>query len=999
MAKVFVSYSRKDSVVARKLIDALSFIEQDVWVDWEDIPPAADWLEQIFRGIESADAFIFLISPDSIASEVCNVEVRHAALNNRRIIPIVLRDVDHKTTSEIIKKLNWTFMREQDNFEEGLAKIKVAIELDLPWVEEHNRLQARALDWHRKKEPSLLLRGRDLRNAKNMIATATSKDPTATDLQATYIQHSIRSERNRTMAGIAAGFAIVALAILAYTAVRASIKAQDQEKIARTQEEIALMEASTARAAEAEARYQQGEAEAQSTIAAEQKHIADEQRNIAEAQRSAARAQIFQSEPGGLYTSTLLAVDSLLKSASPEAEEILRKNLSLLPIPVAQAAQSSKINSLEFSPDGKTFVTTSADFTACLWKLEDAKEIFCVDSIASVNDAAFSPDGKLIVTGDDSGLVQIVNAKSGDVENSFEYDSPVRDISIQSDGRLFAAATSNGKIHIIVLTADPAQRRPVSTPQTTNPLNVSAISPNGRWLAAGSTTGIVTVWDMDNLGAPRSYARHKGEILALSFSPRSSFIVTGAQDKTAVVAQTSTGEVVLPVVNEDSVQDVDFSPDSSWLVTVSNDNRIRVWDMVSGAERLRMLQEGDVTEVKVSPNGKWIATTGADKTVRLWNAATGAEILQIPLEASGSVLAFSDDGNHLVSGDQSGAINVWDISGMTAPANYVSLNGLAGNVKFGPSGNQIVASAARQIWLLDPEALSNQRLSADQAERINFRFDLKDVIVSPDSNWLGTLTQASQVTLYRIEDSTVKTLRVSSSISAIAFSPGSQELITADVNGKVQAWNVNDAGFIKDLSQQESGVLALAAQGNLLAVGLKDHIAILDITDITVEQGLELIGIQSPGDHSLLAFSADGSLLASSNASGQINLWKHQNGKFTAAGSLTKGQVVSLTLHPQGTLLAVGTANYVYLIDPATGEEISRIPHIDIVQGLSFSTDGNILATASSSAVQFWDVTKLLRQRIEQGDLIPTACARIPKNFSDAQWSELLALCENFPIP
>ena len=52
MAKLFVSYSRKDSVAARKLIEAFRAIEQEVWVDWEAIPPAADWLEQILRGIE-----------------------------------------------------------------------------------------------------------------------------------------------------------------------------------------------------------------------------------------------------------------------------------------------------------------------------------------------------------------------------------------------------------------------------------------------------------------------------------------------------------------------------------------------------------------------------------------------------------------------------------------------------------------------------------------------------------------------------------------------------------------------------------------------------------------------------------------------------------------------------------------------------------------------------------------------------------------------------------
>ena len=49
-----------------------------------------------------------------------------------------------------------------------------------------------------------------------------------------------------------------------------------------------------------------------------------------EAQRSAARAQIYQSRPGELYTSTLLAIDSMRREPSDEAEEILRRNIRLL---------------------------------------------------------------------------------------------------------------------------------------------------------------------------------------------------------------------------------------------------------------------------------------------------------------------------------------------------------------------------------------------------------------------------------------------------------------------------------------------------------------------------------------------------------------------------------------------------------------------------------------------------------------------------------------------
>jgi hypothetical protein len=232
MAKLFVSYSRKDSVTAHKLIEAFKSIQQDVWVDWESIPPAVDWLEQIFRGIEASDAFIFLISPDSIASEVCKVEITRAAINNKRIIPIVLRDVDPKITPDNIRKLNWTFIRETDNFEEGLAKVKTAIELDLDWLEEHRRLQVRSLEWHRKKDPSLLLRGRDLRNARHMIATATAKDPIPTDLQKTFIDYSLRSERNRTVAWIATGIALLVMAVLSFTTFQQSVRANENATLA-----------------------------------------------------------------------------------------------------------------------------------------------------------------------------------------------------------------------------------------------------------------------------------------------------------------------------------------------------------------------------------------------------------------------------------------------------------------------------------------------------------------------------------------------------------------------------------------------------------------------------------------------------------------------------------------------------------------------------------------------------------------------------------------------
>ena len=494
MAKLFVSYSRKDSIAARRLIEALSSIEQDVWVDWESIPPAVDWLEQIFRGIEEADAFIFLISPDSIASEVCKVEIGRAALHNKRIIPIVLRDVVPNNTHENIRKLNWTFLRESDNFEEGLQKVKTAIELDLDWLEEHRRLLVRSLEWHRKKDVSLLLRGRDLRNAQRMVATATAKDPIPTELQQAFILHSRRSERNRTIAWIATGTALLIMAFLWNTAVKERGKAIENEKIALVNEQLAKDNAALAVFNEQTAKENEKIARQEEKKAIKASKEAEQAKRLAEAQRSAARAQIFQIKPGELDTSTLLAIDSWQKSPSDEAEEILRQNISLLPLPVAQVSQSGTINSLEFSPDGTTFLTASADGTACMWNVEDGKKLFCADSPESMNDAVFSPSGEFIVTGNETGLVQILNAKNGNIQNEFEYDGPLRDVNIRSDGKLLAVARENGRITII----DLVTRKESYNLQATGSLSVIAFSPNGMWLAVGSRIGVVTVWNLNS---------------------------------------------------------------------------------------------------------------------------------------------------------------------------------------------------------------------------------------------------------------------------------------------------------------------------------------------------------------------------------------------------------------------------------------------------------------------------------------------------------------------
>lgn len=172
-----ISYSRKDIKFAKNLFDALlvSAARRDLWIDWESIPPSDDWLDEIRKGIELSDVFVFVLSPDSIANDACNWEVDHALKCGKRIVPVVCRDVDYREVRKEIASLNWIFFRpDSDDFDAALKLFTKAIDVDSRHVRIHTKILRRAIDWHQHDHQSnLLLRTDvDLTLARHYFAKA-----------------------------------------------------------------------------------------------------------------------------------------------------------------------------------------------------------------------------------------------------------------------------------------------------------------------------------------------------------------------------------------------------------------------------------------------------------------------------------------------------------------------------------------------------------------------------------------------------------------------------------------------------------------------------------------------------------------------------------------------------------------------------------------------------------------------------------------------------------
>ena len=248
MADLFISYSRLDSAFVQRLQKELERRGKDVWLDVEGIRDAEVFPAALRRAIESSDAFVFVISPDSVRSEFCEQEVGHAVELNKRVVPLALREVPDQDIPDEIRVRNWIPVGDRD-FESGVDRLVKAIETDLDWERQHTRLTVKALEWDQAdRDRSFLLRGSELAAAERWLAAGADKDPGPSAIEQEYLlaARSAASRRQRTLVGVSLGIAAVSVGLLVFAlisrsqAISAGITAKARALAAESQTQLAI---------------------------------------------------------------------------------------------------------------------------------------------------------------------------------------------------------------------------------------------------------------------------------------------------------------------------------------------------------------------------------------------------------------------------------------------------------------------------------------------------------------------------------------------------------------------------------------------------------------------------------------------------------------------------------------------------------------------------------------------------------------------------------------
>lgn len=982
MSDVFISYSRRDRTFVEELRAALESAKRSVWVDLRDIPPSADWRDEITQAIRGSDIFVCVLSPDYASSTVCRDELDIALANHKRLIPLVARDVAETDVAPSLAALNWIFFREHDDRRVAFDKLLIALDTDLAYVRGGTRLLVRANEWEKSgRNASYTLRGKDLAEAEQWLAASGGKQPAPSQEQTQYIVASRRvsaSRQRTTIGALTAGLLItLVLSIISTTL----YKVTSDQNVSLRGHAIA----GAANDALVSGHLDQGLLLA---VAASKLRDDFDTRNA-----------LLNGLDGAAYLSAVL-VGASGKGSSPHSDVV----------------------DVAYTDDGRTLMTVDgSNQTVYLWNATTRQLIRTIlvprqDSTDAVgdpvtdilDDAAINGNGSLIATksavsgvrafdvrrNEDIGI--LADKSSGDDTSDTSFIHPI--IRFSPDGNLLAfsecgdADCLTERIAVLNLATQTFDYLPLIgssaytssvalTFSSDSSRLAASIIDNGNYLNQ-KLGGTVQIFDLKSKTLDATI--HLGDDAAMG--PAGSALALA------------------------------FTPDGSQLAiagshtSTDDSGQVLFWDVAHKRFAAQPLVEsdGDISALAFSPDGRFLVTgCGSDSFgLRIWNVERNTAVSPLLKQHTGVVntIAFSPDGRHFTSGGSDGQVLIW------SDAPYTGLSHLFGDsvssytqTAFSPDGSLLAIGDLNQVTLWDVKSQAKVKtLTIPPEDRNNAPDFVGGLAFSPDSKMLAAGDQLAQIFLWNVTSGALigPPLRgheasiqgtVIGFVTDLSFSPNGKWLASTAFDCTVMLWDTSTWTRVYTFARSSACLRGMAFSPDSRYLAVTDRPQYILIWDAESHGITHTLDVGGTNVRSLAFYPQQAATFAVLDESGRISTWDAQTGN--AIGQpVSDGRLSDTSYQPHlifnraGTelisshdlTLTIWNVSQVGRLQPYVRSFVSQFAQLNA----SVSPDGRYVAIADGSLVEVRYLTL--------ADWRATACAVANRTLSQSEWRQLV---------
>jgi len=453
---------------------------------------------------------------------------------------------------------------------------------------------------------------------------------------------------------------------------------------------------------------------------------------------------------------------------------------------VQKPGHEKKINTLNYSYDGKYIVTSGDDKSVILWDKSGGVIKVLKGHNDIVTDAKFTHDSKRIISSGNDGNV-IVWDLEGNLLKKIISDYPAEALSISPDDSNISVVSPLNILKITDFDGNAILEKKWKFDYSWN-------TGHGSWRPREIL--------LDTLGREINYnSWHKKYVNYAERSPDRKNIITASDDSTAVLWTYEGNEILRLDGHEDKVVYASFSGNGEKIVTACLDNFLRIYSkdgnlikrIKTPKEHLRFVHFGRETDDE-------IFTQSIQDTVRCYgvngNILESYKWERIYISSAD----YSPDGKSLLTASRDGNAKLWDIQSgefkELGPANYSV---------FSPCGKSIGSSLWNYFYLLD--------LSGNVLSEKTFSYSLNSVRFSPDGKHIVLACRDNTAKIMDLKGNIIHTFEgFGNDVTSAAFSPCGKYIAMSNDKGGIQIWLIDPEQIIQKIKKEGIDELSISTK-------------------------------------------------------------------------------------------------------------------------------------------------------------------------------------------